>query len=63
MLNFLYIAMEKYDHHNEIVPLVMIGHSKDFNNSKELLKFIDKVKNIFHPDKVGFTAFGNLFEI
>jgi len=62
MLDFLYIAMKNYNHKNEIVPLVMIGHSKDFDNSKELLKFLGKVKNIFDPEQVDFSTFRDLFK-
>jgi len=45
MLNYLDYAMTRYDYMNQNVPLIMIGHSKDFFNSKNLDYFFKIAKN------------------
>lgn len=44
MLKFLEVGMKKYDHEKYEVPLIMISHSKDFFNDKNLEKFLMDVK-------------------
>lgn len=64
MINFLDIALERYDYKNNKIPLVMIGHSKNFFNSREFIKFLRKVKS---GDKfrniVKFTKLGDFLKI
>lgn len=51
MLKFLDDAMARYDHVNHNVPLIMIGHSKDFFNSNNLDRFLKVTKNKYCNDK------------
>lgn len=45
MLRFLDLGMKRYDHQKYQVPLVMISHSKDFFNDKNLENFFSTVKD------------------
>jgi len=45
MEKFLTIAMNKYNYKTFEVPLIMIGHSKDFFNSKNLDIFFNNITN------------------
>lgn len=56
MIYFLLKAMEIYDWQNYDIPLVMIGHSKDFFNDRNLALFLEKVKEL---NNVKFTTFNN----
>ena len=51
MLKFLDDGMARYDYMNQNAPLIMIGHSKDFFNSKNLDYFLKIVKNKYCGDK------------
>jgi len=45
MLRYLNLGMRKYNHQKYEIPLIMISHSKDFFNEKNLDKFLMTVKN------------------
>ncbi|GAB6163780.1 hypothetical protein JCM12298_29400 [Desulfothermus naphthae] len=57
MIYFLFKAMEFYDWQNCDVPLVMISHSKDFFNSRNLIYFLEQVKKINNIKFVTFNSF------
>jgi len=56
MTRMLDYAIEHYDYENYEIPLIMIGHTKDFFNDKNLDKFI---KTVFHEymGTVRFSTF------
>ena len=45
MIEFLKIALRNYDYLQYEIPLIMIGHSKDFFNSREFEKFLREVQS------------------
>lgn len=64
MLKFLDDAMARYDYINQHVPLIMIGHSKDFFNSKNLDCFFKIARNKYCDDKsIVFSTISKFCEI
>ena len=59
MLSFLEKGMARYDYTSREIPLVMISHSKDFFNEKNLNSFLDSVINKYHKLPIRFTTMGN----
>jgi len=58
MLKMLEEGLSRYDWENNEVPLVMIGHSKDFFNVKELKKFVKLTHERFvKKNAVRFSTF------
>jgi len=58
MLKMLEEGLSRYDWENREVPLVMIGHSKDFFNVKELKNFIKITQDRFvKKNTVRFSTF------
>jgi len=53
LLNFLLSAAKSYDFESREIPLIMIGHTKDFFNPRGLKQFLDKARLI---DFVKFTT-------
>jgi len=64
MIKFLEIGMSRYNYRDHEVPLVMIGHSKDFFNEKEFGKFLEKCKSryISQDSKIQFSSFQKFIE-
>ncbi|AFL95038.1 hypothetical protein CL1_0833 [Thermococcus cleftensis] len=56
MIKMLDYAIEHYDYENYEIPLVMIGHTKDFFNDKNLEKFIKTVLDEY-KSTVRFSTF------
>jgi len=56
MIQFLEEAMNRYNYTDYEVPLIMIGHSKDFFNDREFDKFLKICKNKF-SNEVRFIRF------
>jgi hypothetical protein len=56
MILLLEYGMTKYDFENKEIPLVMIGHNKDFFNQKNFKKFLSIVKKKYH-NSVRFNTF------
>lgn len=60
MIKFLEVALEKFNYNELEIPLVMVGHSKDFFYPEELSTFLSMVKNNKdYNDIVKFTTFTN----
>jgi len=58
MIEYLDYAMEIYDYENNEIPLVMIGHTKDFFNEYNLDKFIRYTKKHYVDKKIArFSTF------
>jgi len=63
MISFLDAGLQRYDHENNNVPLVMIGHSKDFLTAGQLERFLDIVAKKYLPSgNVRFTTFREFVE-
>jgi hypothetical protein len=63
MLDFLDAGLELYDYKNNNVPLVMIGHSKDFFNEKQFDKFLKIATEKYLPTgEIRFTTFREFVE-
>lgn len=60
MLKLLDVAMQRYDYCAYDVPLVMIGHSKDFFNTRNFHTFLKIVKKRYCNS--GAAVFTTLFE-
>jgi len=58
MIEYLELGKKRYDYHNFEVPLVMIGHTKNFFNERNLEKFLIDVK-AREGDCACFTTFDN----
>ncbi|MGQ4892552.1 MAG: hypothetical protein ACP6IP_08700 [Candidatus Njordarchaeia archaeon] len=61
MIKMLDYAIEHYDYENYEIPLVMIGHTKDFFNDKNFDKFIKTVVNKYKKT-VRFTTFSEFIK-
>ncbi|KJJ84765.1 hypothetical protein OMAG_001263 [Candidatus Omnitrophus magneticus] len=58
MLKFLELAFKRFDYKKESIPLVMIGHSKDFLFPSDFDKFLETVTRRYIPTgDVKFTTF------
>lgn len=63
MLAFLEEGFHRFDHKKHNVPLVMIGHSKDFLNDKEFAKFLRVVtEKYLVAGNIGFSTFRDFVE-
>jgi len=60
MKDYLDLAKERYDHKEHEVPLVMIGHTKDFFNRKNFERFLKMVKN--SENQVRFETMNGFIE-
>jgi len=64
MMRFLEYAIKTYDYENYEIPLVMIGHTKDFFNDKNFEKFIKTTKERYESDDISrFTTFADFNKI
>ena len=58
MIKFLNIGIENYDIINNEIPLVMIGHTKNFFNQKNFKEFLSITKKKYIEKGVArFTTF------
>jgi len=63
MINYLEYAIRKYDYRKYEIPLVMIGHTKDFFNDKNFEKFLEITTREYVPKGIArFTTFRNFAE-
>lgn len=63
MINFLKVAIDNFDIINNEIPLVMIGHTKDFFNQKNLREFLKITKkNYVEKGVARFTTFNEFQE-
>jgi len=64
MMSFLEFAIKTYNHENYEIPLVMIGHTKDFFNDKNFEKFLKISKEKYENDHIlRFTTFADFKNI
>jgi hypothetical protein len=63
MINFLEKAICKYNYEKYEIPLVMIGHTKDFFNNKNLEKFLEiSTKEYVNKGIARFTTFKDFID-
>ncbi|MCK4852460.1 MAG: hypothetical protein KAS86_05020 [Candidatus Omnitrophica bacterium] len=63
MVEFLEAGLRRYDHRNNEVPLVMIGHSKDFLSDREFERFLRITAKRYLPSgDVKFSTFQGFVE-
>lgn len=63
MVNYLECAIRKYDYKKYDIPLVMIGHTKDFFNDRNFEKFLDITTNKYIKKGIArFTTFREFAE-
>ncbi len=64
MIHFLDLALKKYNYKDLEIPLVMIGHTKDFFNKRNFGMFLETVeKKYVSRDIVQFTTFRDFLNI
>jgi len=61
MMEYLESGKKRYDYHNFEVPLVMIGHTKNFFNKRNLEKFLIKIKS-GKIDNIRFSTFDSFIK-
>lgn len=60
MIEYLEFAIKKFDYKNHEIPLIMIGHSKDFFNDKNFEKFLEITKEMYIDKGIArFTTIRN----
>jgi len=64
MIHFLDIALKKYNYKELEIPLVMIGHTKDFFNKRNFEKFLEIVGKKYASHNIAqFTTFKDFLKV